>query len=146
MSLFLPSGKAAVLGAAAAVVVLAVGAALWLMDSPTQERQRRLDERRVSDLQAIERALDIYFSRHGGLPETLSELGEGYGVAERRHDPVSGEPYGYRATGERSHELCATFDTASPAGGDDRWRVDGYFWSHPRGHHCFEIEATDVNP
>ena len=43
MSLFLPSGKAALLGAVAAVVVLSVGAALWLADSPTEERQRRLE-------------------------------------------------------------------------------------------------------
>lgn len=146
MSLFLPSGKAALLGAVAAVVVLSVGAALWLADSPTEERQRRLDDRRVMDLQAIERALDVYFSRNGDLPQTLEELGEGYGVADRRHDPVTGEPYGYRVTGDNTHELCATFDTASPAGEDGRWRVATYFWSHPSGEHCFEVEAQKVGP
>ena len=43
---------------AAAVVLATLVAALWVMDSPAQQREKRLDARRVNDLQQIESQVD----------------------------------------------------------------------------------------
>jgi hypothetical protein len=64
-----------------AVVVLAVIiVGVTLLDSPAQERLRRLDERRVDDLRDLSYELDFYWTREGTLPPSLEELSSEPGV------------------------------------------------------------------
>jgi hypothetical protein len=62
----------------AVLTVVIVG--VTLLDSPAQERLRRLDERRVDDLRNIVRKLDIYWTRERTLPSSLEELAHEPGV------------------------------------------------------------------
>ncbi len=56
------------------VAVLAVViAGVTLLDSPAQERLRRLDERRVDDLRSISAELDFYWTRQRTLPSSLGK-------------------------------------------------------------------------
>jgi Domain of unknown function (DUF5671) len=121
--------------AAAAVVVTG----LFLLGAPSAERIRRLDGRRIGDLQRLSRGTEIYWSRHKRLPTSIGELdGEG-GLAVGGRDPA-GEPYGYRTTGERSYELCANFTTDSAAAGSG---TEPGFWSHRAGRQCYQLEAKE---
>ena len=45
-----------------------------MLGSPTEERARRVDARRVTDLQAIAAATNLFWTRHARLPETLDDL------------------------------------------------------------------------
>lgn len=140
-----PSGRGLLLLGAAAVVALAVGAAVLVLDSPAEERRRRLDERRVQDLHAVTDAIDVYWTREGALPPDLDAVAGWQGLDAPRTDPETGEPYRYRATGERTYELCAAFATEGP--GSDRdypWRRHATFWHHPAGEHCFALETEEV--
>jgi hypothetical protein len=140
-----PRGRALLLGVVVAVVAAAVAAAVLVLDSPAEERRRRLDERRVEDLHALADAIDAYWTREESLPRDLDALTGWQGLDTPTTDPVTGDPYRYHATGERSYELCATFETEAPAQ-DPRWprRRHGPFWHHPAGDHCFELEAEAV--
>ena len=62
------------LGAWVAVVIAAVVAGVFVLGSPADERARRLDRRRVEDLQGIAAATDLYWTRHSRLPASLDEL------------------------------------------------------------------------
>lgn len=56
------------------VAVLAVViAGVTLLDSPAQERLRRLDERRVDDLRSIFAELDFYWMHERTVPSSLGK-------------------------------------------------------------------------
>jgi hypothetical protein len=124
--------------AASIVVLVAVAAAVWVTGSPTAQRQARLDERRVSDLDEQEDAVENWFQEHGALPASLAALARQPGMRLAIVDPETGSPYDYAATGARSYRLCARFstDTALRARTGDLAR--DVHWAHGVGRQCFE--------
>jgi hypothetical protein len=115
-----------------AIVIAAIAAGLWLIGSPKEQRIRRIDGRRLGDLQSIERQIDVYWTRHEALPESLQALQGEPGLAPAPIDPVRGEPYSYRLLDEDSYELCAVFDTVSR---------DPELWAHEKGPACFRFDV-----
>ncbi|MEW6754578.1 MAG: hypothetical protein AB1505_26885 [Candidatus Latescibacterota bacterium] len=115
-----------------------IAAGLWVLDSPAEERSRRLDARRVGDLDRIAGAVDLYWTRHGRLPVSLDTLAGEPGVYLTGRDPRTGEPYEYRALGDSTYQVCASFERATPASQRDP-RPD--FWSHGTGRQCFALAA-----
>jgi len=89
------------------VVVAVVIGGIILLDSPAQERLRRLDERRVDDLRELAYALDRYWTQEGTIPPLLEELSSEPGVFVERFDPETGQPYEYRVLSSSTYELCA---------------------------------------
>ncbi len=126
---------------AVALVVAAIVAGLFAIGSPAQERMRRIDQRRVTDLQAIKGATDLYWTRHARLPASLEELTAEPGVVVSVLDPESAEQYGYRPVDGLRYEVCANFATESEEMFRDRPRD---IWSHGTGRQCFELDAEDV--
>jgi len=124
-----------------AVVVAVVIVGVILLDSPAQERLRRLDERRVDDLRSISAELDFYWTREGALPSSLEELSNEAGVFIELHDPETGQPYEYRVLGSNTYELCAQFSRDTAEERDHFYRD---YWSHSAGRQCFELEAQAV--
>lgn len=126
---------------AAGVVVLgAVVAALFVMDSPSRQRAERLDSMRVADLQLLSSRIDAHADVHDRLPGRLAVVSDAPG--HRVADPATGQPYQYEITGKRSYRLCAMFETvqASPEMPDihlDQWR-------HGAGRQCFDREVQEV--
>lgn len=136
-------GGAALLAVAVTVVVAAVVlAALIVLGPPAAERARRLDEQRVFGLMSLERAIEVRYDETGELPESLDDLRDEVGPAVPT-DPVTDEPFRYRPTGDRSYELCATFDTASPTDAGEPWIAERVRWHHPAGPHCVELEVDE---
>ena len=131
-----------VIAVVAVVIVAAVIGGIILLDSPAQERLRRLDERRVDDLHQLAYGVDIYWTREGSLPASLAELSEQERIARDLADPATGQPYEYRVLGDRTFELCAVF--ARDTGTDGRDIPDRSFWLHGPGRQCFEVEAQDI--
>ena len=129
---------------AAFAIVLVVGAVaggLMILGSPGQERVNRLDERRVNDLQQIERAVNLHWTREGRLPASLDELSRDAGIRISLRDPVTMEPYAYRPLEEKKFEMCAVFESAEPREGSSAG-----FWSHGVGRQCFQPTAREVRP
>jgi len=122
--------------AAAAVLAAVVIALLWL-GSPAQERLSRLDARRISDLQNLARTINVFWTRHTRLPETLQELIGDPGLDTATTDPQTLEPYEYRRL-EGQFELCARFagEPAEPPG----------FWAHGAGRACFVMTPDRTKP
>lgn len=128
---------------ASVVVGATLVAAIAVMDSPPEQREQRLDARRVQDLQQIGNAIDIYHDRHKALPEGLAALQArmpGWKLAPG--DPASGVPYDYEVLGERSYRLCAQFDTDT-ATADTPHGPEGDAWKHGAGRQCFNREVAN---
>lgn len=124
-------GKRALVGVLVIVVALVVIRGIMIIGSPDEERTRRLDSRRVADLELIVQFVDVYFSRHKQVPSSLEELADEPGLANIARDPVTARPYDYRKVDATSYELCGTFDRQSETG-----RVEG-IWAHGIGRQCF---------
>lgn len=125
------------------VVSTVIIIAVTLLDSPEQQRLRRLDERRMADLREIANAVDVYWTQEGVLPNSFDDLADEDGYFAELVDPVTGASYEYYVVGEDSFELCATFDTEDAA--SDR---DPYFtnlWHRGIGRQCFTLTAKDLD-
>jgi hypothetical protein len=114
------------------VVMTAVITGIVILGSPAEERARRIDRRRVSDLQGMENAVNLYFAEHATLPVSVEELSKQPGV-RIGSDPVTGVAYRYRPLGVEQFELCGTFDRTSTP----RVLTGVDLWGHPAGDHCF---------
>ena len=167
-----PSGTHVLIGLAIGVVVVAVVSGLIVLGPPSEQRARRLDDRRVEDLHGITCAVDLYWTRHGRLPAFLDELSGESGVNISSHGPRTTQLYEYRVLGDKTYELCAHFqrDLPEPSPGvagrkghilleggleesrssarehvlDERKSMSKGFWSHGAGRQCFELEVEEV--
>jgi hypothetical protein len=135
-----PARRTIVAGGAIAVVIGTIAGALVLIGSPAEQREYRMDERRVRDLRLVADSVNLYWTRRGRLPASLDEIAREFGVPAA--DPAGGAPYAYRAIADDSYELCATFvrDSSTSPGGPAA--VD--FWSHGRGRQCFVRKPLEV--
>ena len=87
------SGKRLLAVVLTVIVTAAVVTGIVIIGSPMEERTRRLDTRRVQDLQQISQSVQVYHSRHQRTPASLDELSKEPGLAGVPRDPVTGEPY-----------------------------------------------------
>lgn len=130
---------------ATVVVVVTLVAALWVMESPSKQRDRRIDQRRTDELTAIADAIDAWVLARKALPASLAELARQPGLSLPIVDPVDATPYGYAAVSARAYRLCANFATSTA---DPRRGAAGRYWTasewkHPAGPHCFERTVVD---
>jgi hypothetical protein len=141
------AGTTVLVSVAVGAVLVAVVAGLMVLPPPTQERVRRLDERRVEDLRGIARAMDVYWTRHGRLVASLEDLSGEPGVRVSRRDPGTGQEYELRLLDESTYELCASFERPTTDYGEPRGRPEDPsedFWSHGVGLRCFRLDAQEV--
>lgn len=125
---------------ATVLVIATLAVALWVMESPSKQRDRRIDERRTEQLVAIADAIDAWTANHKRLPASLAELSNQPGYSIVMVDPVKGTPYEYQAVSERAYRLCASFATSTadrrPGTSPVSWHEK--HWMHPAGRHCFD--------
>jgi hypothetical protein len=122
------------------LVIAGVAGGLMILGPPSEERINRFDRRRVEDLQRIEEAVNVYWTRHGRLPASLEELSREAGIGINARDPGTMEIYGYRPLDGRKFELCAVFERES---GQASAFAAG-FWSHGAGPRCFQPTLRDA--
>jgi hypothetical protein len=132
-----------------AVVVVIIVAAFFIMGSPSDQRAKRIDARRVEHLSAIFWEVNDYYRQNEILPESLAGF-ETRVVPDYLSltDPETDEPYEYVVSGERTFKLCATFVTALEEGeglevGIFRPSKGFVNRSHPVGRHCYDLEVDD---
>ena len=136
------------------IVLGAIVAGFFIVGTPAQQRARRFDERRVSDLQVIQNQLVNYWIQKEELPEEIDELSKdklsGFVLPI---DPETEENYEYTKLTAFSFELCATFKTESKNNNEQNYGfhksdlltpplrlIPDQFnlWTHGSGRTCFE--------
>ena len=133
-----PASGGALLVIASIVVVASIVAGIIELGPPSDERARRLDSKRTTDLQQLTSAIEYFHQQKGHLPSSLEELSSFPNVRVELRDPESGESYGYRLINETSCEVCATFDRDS---NEQQVSYGREFWAHTPGRHCFTVNV-----
>ncbi len=130
------------------IILGAIIAGFFLVGSPTTQREIRMDQQRVSDLQEIQYSLFDQWTMKGELPETLDALSDPLFGFEAPVDPETGEVYTYTLIDDLSFELCATFTRVSSSESEvNNYRMvetpysiskgSDDFWGHEAEYTCF---------
>lgn len=128
--------------AASVVMVASISASIWITGSPSAQRDARLDERRVRDMDQITDAIHAHWQEKAALPTSLAELASKPGTRLAVVDPVSGTPYEYSATGSHAYRLCARFTTDTALLPPDHYLAQEIRWAHGSGRQCFDRIST----
>lgn len=132
---------------AAAAAVVAAGSIIlgfFIVGTPADQRERRFDERRVSDLQMLQDQIINYWSKKEILPENLNDLEAADINFSVPTDPGTGQPYEYQVSGALDFELCAVFSAVSEYNGLASKEIVspydpyGQRWEHQSGRQCWE--------
>lgn len=130
-----------------AVVVILTSIILGFMviGSPASQRDRRMDNQRISDLQGLQWQIVNYYQQKETLPTTLTELEDPISGFRVPTDPETRASYKYTKTGNLAFDLCATFalvSTATQPGYDYSMAYPvgrmGESWAHETGEECFK--------
>ena len=125
--------------AAVVVVVATVGYSIYVIGTPGQQRDLRLDQQRIDDLRNISNNINTYLELNEEMPTSLFEMmGPKYYVRSIE-DPETGAPYAYRIIDGTDYELCAVFATASPERQAERRPFSESIWDHGPGRTCFAL-------
>lgn len=128
------------------LVVLSIAAGFFIVGTPWQAREYRLDEQRLSDLQGIQSQIVTYWQQKQKLPAALSDLNDPLSYYTLPADPKTGTAYEYKATGATSFEVCATFTGKSQTSSSGLSRpvepkaygdTTSDNWQHEAGRTCF---------
>lgn len=129
------------------IVAAAVIAGFFIAGTPGEERLRRFDNERTSDLQTIQWQIVNYWQQKGELPAELALLEDDISGFTVPTDPETAAAYAYTVEEEHIFELCATF--ARPSLPETRGAaiplrpepaaIKGLDnWNHEAGYTCFE--------
>jgi hypothetical protein len=128
--------------AAGLVALIAVAAGFFIMGTPSQIREMRLDDQRIQDLQNIQWQVINYWQQHESLPATIDDLNDPLANWQAPADPVTKEPYTYTRTSPLDFQLCATFaalgDSSANAYGPNPGDTTLETWQHDAGTQCFD--------
>ena len=138
--------RQALLGAVVLVVAAALGYSMFLLGTPGEQRDLRLDRERVANLANIARNVNIYWSLNGTLPGSFEDMsGPGFSIRSV-NDPESNDRYEYNALGDADYELCAVFSTDTGKSGEADRAFSDRVWYHGIGRTCFQLKAESVEP
>lgn len=104
--------------------ILVLGAIIFsfcIMGSPLQQRDLRLDQRRVEDLQSIQWQIINFWQQKERLPNNLGELANPISSYTVPVDPEfeSGRSYRYSTIDKDTFVLCADFSLDRPEGWEE---------------------------
>jgi len=129
-----------------AIAIIAVVWGIILVGSPSTQRARQFDDRRVEDLRTISNEIlnTVYQGKTGipdarpvnPLPKTLADAAAQATYQKLTiNDPETGNPYVYTIQNATHYQLCASFNAVR----DQSYDI---FWNHPAGQHCYSFDVS----
>lgn len=145
-----------------ALVLFVIVWSFTVIGTPWKQRQLRLDDRRVQDLQTIQYQIINYWQQKEQLPEKLADIANPISGFSLPVEPEfeKGKMYEYSVKGTLTFELCADFAMPMPKGWKEYKGYGGVMpmmerdiatsypaypsggtnesWDHGAGRTCFE--------
>lgn len=126
------------------IVALALGLGFYNAGTPQNQRLFTIDNTRVQHLSEIQSQVVSYWQLKQQLPDSIGALRNDLNNYVPPVDPETKTAYEYRATGDKSFELCATFALPSlPKEATPMMYPSLEVFTHPAGHFCF---ARTIDP
>lgn len=124
---------------ASLLIVLATFAtSLFIVESPTQTRNRKFDIMILDSFNNIDGAISQFYTDKKKLPDNLDQLKSDYPYItdETLTDKATGKKFDYKVLEKNKYELCANFRTSNKE--DKGVEYYGYkdVWPHDSGYQC----------
>ncbi len=120
-------------------VLIVFISSLFVVEPPSEIRNRKMDDLILRDFSSLQRAIDEYYSENSNLPNNLAVLKEEYNYIndDVLKDPETNRIYDYKIIDNKKYELCAVFRTANtePELNYNFYKSD---WLHESGEQCIE--------
>lgn len=91
-----------------ALIAIIIG--FSVIGTPQSQRLMKYDQQKFMELQTLSGQVRDYYQRTATLPQTLTELAQGFSYSISTVDPQSGMSYVYKVRDAKTFELCATFN------------------------------------
>jgi hypothetical protein len=122
------------------VVIAFFIASLFIVESPTQTRNRKFDDAILLNFDQVSEAINQYYADKRQLPASLDVLKADYSFItdDDLKNKATGVRYDYRIMESNKYELCATFITSN----NDVKDANLYYnynkdrWPHDAGYQC----------
>lgn len=129
-----------------ALIIIAFIASLFAVETPTQARNRKLDEAIISDFNNISTAIENYYQDNKKLPNNLNGLKEdsNFLTGDDIKDPIDGQEYEYKIIDDKTYELCAAFRISNKDESEikNEYSAPAYIYSefylHDSGYQCLK--------
>lgn len=131
------------------VLILAVFiTSLFIVESPRETRNRKIDNLILEDFTEIDRAVNDYYREFNELPEDLDIIQEEFNYinSDDLEDSIHNKRYEYKVTGDRSYEICASFLTSNIKDGSIyQYNYYGEEWEHESGYQCIKQKLYNTD-
>lgn len=118
---------------------------LFVVESPRETRNRRLDEAIVNNFASIDGGLNSYYSKYDRLPDNIDVLTKEdfYLNSNTIQDPTTKKVYEYKKKGDKEYEICANFRTSNK-NSENKNDYNKDRWPHDAGYQCISQKITYV--
>jgi type II secretory pathway pseudopilin PulG len=132
-----------------AVIVIFI-ASLFIVESPTATRNRKQDEKVLSQFSQIDSAIQEYLMINDKLPNNFDELIDEVEYLSQGDikNPNTGNIFDYKILSENRYELCDTFLTSNKGEdgpGDLTYIPYKELWPHEAGYQCIDRTIKNNN-
>jgi len=131
--------------ASLAIIVTVFSAALFIVETPQQARDRRIDERIINNFYNIESGINSYYNTNHKLPATLDDIQKESIATDSLIDPGTRETFGYKPGSDVNYQLCANFRTDNKNSKDVAYQYLDQNRRHAAGSECLDFKAYDDN-
>ncbi len=128
-----------------ALVVSAFVSALFIVETPTEARNRRIDERIITNFYNIESSINSYYNTNQKLPVSLNDLKKESVVSDSLIDPGTREMFEYLPGNGMDYQLCANFRTDNKNSRDAAYQYLDENKRHFQGRQCLDFKAYSDN-
>ncbi len=127
-----------------AIIVIAFIASLFIVESPTETRSRRIDDQIVGNFYAIDSNINSYYATNHKLPENLAVVKNITGFTENIYDnPLTNKAYQYEIIASSSYKLCTDFKTSNLDKTRAEYRYIEDRLRHDVGFQCLNFKIYD---
>ncbi len=132
-----------------AVVIVVFASSLFVIESPKETRDRKMDNEVLIKLQNLDSSVRGYYVENEKLPVDFGELMTEFIYLSDKDfkDSVTGERFEYMIKEEKTFELCANFRMPDKDESDAYYKIDiyGNEWRYDAGHQCFERKIREAD-
>jgi heme/copper-type cytochrome/quinol oxidase subunit 4 len=126
------------------IAIIVFVSSFFIVESPVEARNRKIDEKIVSNLQSVTSAVNQYYSENKRLPQDFNEIKtQEYSFVDSNSfiEESTGKYYEYKIVDDKKYEICATFSSSNL----DNGQKDYYsmYWKHDKGYQCLTRRVDD---
>lgn len=137
-----------------AVVFVALVSGFIFVESPTQTRLRKYDEKILEKFNSIESSQGDFYKNKKRLADNLEELLNGTTrLTDKDIEDPEGKKFEYQVTAEDKYKICAWFKASNKNAIEDCAYYNNWLnerWQHDNGYQCIEntvnLEGSESTP